>query len=63
MLHHLEKTTFWLTAGIPSIRQHGDNIALNVGKETQPTRRECKHQRRAVRSEPLQAAVMDVQQI
>lgn len=33
MLHHLgeKKQTFWLTAGISSVSQHGDNIALNTG--------------------------------
>lgn len=26
-----KKQTFWLTAGISSVSQHGDNIALNTG--------------------------------
>lgn len=58
MLHHLEKT-FWLTAGISSISQHIDNIALNTGMRHGHGMKACKHQELIVQSELLQTALTE----
>lgn len=63
MLHHREEKTFWLTAGVSSIRQHVDNIALNVGKSRGRHAENVNIKGVFVQAEPLQTAVMDVQQI